>query len=265
MLAELRVGLEDVLDHVAVVLVRVVSVLAILGHHHVKGVDGIARRRDLQLDQQVFQGNLWVETTDLLQHFATYQHGRRRWKRFAVQEQVVEIQTAKRHVATLFLLRVQVAIPVDQLDIASTHAHLRLAVHIRHLGGNTVRQHDVIRAERCDQAALGASNRTVQGGAEPLILLHLEIKAVLGLQALDAFDAVILGAVVDHQQLDIGVGLPQHTKNTLLDVLAMVVGSDDHRDQGLWLIHALPTSRKPVSIRVRYLCLNSSRVWLASR
>ena len=190
------------------VLVRVAGVLAILGHHHVKGVDGVARRSNLQLDQQVFQRNLRIETTDLLQHFPTNQHGRRRRERLAVQEQVVEIQTAKRHIATLFLLRVQVAVAVDQFDIAGTHAHLWLAVHIRHLSGDTVRQHDVIRTERCDQAALGASNRTVQGGAEPLVLLHLEIKAVLGLQTLDAFDAVILGAVVDHQQLDIGVGLP---------------------------------------------------------
>ncbi|MNY42420.1 hypothetical protein D3C86_1773090 [compost metagenome] len=134
---------------------------------------------------------------------------------------------------------------------------------MRDLGGDSLRQHDVIRTEWHDQAALGPGNRTVEGVGQPLVFLDPEVETMDGLQRLDPLDAVIFRAIVDHQQLNILVGLVEDAENAFLDVSGVVVRRDNDRDDGLRVVHgcSLRACSRPESIRLRYSRRNSSMSW----
>ena len=152
--------------------------LAIARHHHIQAVDKVPGMGDLQLDIQVFQANARVKAPYLVQRFTADHQGGRRRIRLALEEHVIEVQAPERHIAALALLREQVAVSIDQLDIARANTHFRLAVHIGDLHRNTVRHHDVIGAERHYQAALSPGNRAVQGVGQPLVLLHPKVETM---------------------------------------------------------------------------------------
>ncbi|MND65064.1 hypothetical protein D3C80_564240 [compost metagenome] len=241
--------------------------LAIARHQHIQTIDEVTGMGHLQLDQQVFQANGRVETAHLVQRFAADHQGRRRRIGLALEEHVVEIQTTERHIPTLALLGVEIAVGIDQFDVTGANADLGLALHMRDLSGDSLRQHDVIRTERHDQAALGPGNCTVEGVGQPLVFLNPEVEAMDGLQCLDPLDAVILRAVVDHQQLDVPIGLVEDAENAFLDVRGMVVRRDDDRDDGLRVVHgcSLRACSRPESIRLRYSRRNSSMSWCCCR
>ncbi|MNW15082.1 hypothetical protein D3C71_2134810 [compost metagenome] len=50
------------------------------------------------------------------------------------------------------------------------------------------------------------------------------------LQGLDPGNAVIAGAVIHNEQLNLRITLRQHAEDAGLDVRRMVVGRDDHAD-----------------------------------
>ncbi|MCY1539284.1 hypothetical protein D9M68_748640 [compost metagenome] len=101
------------------------------------------------------------------------------------------------------------------------------------LNGQTLGQHDVIRTKRRNQAALRPCDRLIQGSRQALVRLRAKIEAVRLLQGRDPGDAVVTGAVIHDQQLDIGITLLQYAEDAGLDVRRMVVGRDYHADQRL--------------------------------
>ncbi|MNF95325.1 hypothetical protein D3C84_780710 [compost metagenome] len=261
MIAELRIGLQHVVDHEAAVLVGVGVMHPVLGQHLAQHVDVIAGAGDLQLDQQILKLDLGIEAADFLQSFAPKQQGRCRRSSLVGVEHALKIQAPERPLA--IALDQGVAATIDLLDVASTDTHFRLALQVSHLQGDALRQHDVVGAERCNQAALGANDAVVQGSGQALVGLRSEVEPILRLQRPDSFDAVVLRAVVHHQQLDARIALLQHAADAGLDIGTMVVGGDDHADQGL-LVHSGLSSPSSLSSNSRY-CRRKSSMACAPR
>ena len=151
-IAELAVRLEYVVHHETGVLVRIGGMLAVLGEDLAKNVNDVASLGHRQFDVDIFQAYVRIETADLLQGFPPEHQGGRHRARLAVQEQVIEVETAERQVAfALLLTRHDPAIGVDDLDIARADTYLGLVPHVCHLFLQALRQHDVVRTERHDE------------------------------------------------------------------------------------------------------------------
>ncbi|SPO60200.1 protein of unknown function [Pseudomonas inefficax] len=232
MVAEHGKGTQHVIHHEAAVLEGVGRVVTVLRQHLAKHVDEVTGTCDRQLDIHVFQADIGIETAHFFQRLAAQHQCGCHGARLAVEEQVVEVQAAEGQVTVALLAGAHhLAILVDGFDVGRADAHFRLAVHVLHLGGDTVRQHDVVGAERHDQVALGASDRVVEGACQALVGLEAQVEAVLLLKALEHCRAVVLGAVIDHQKLDVLVGLVDDAGDACFDVARVVVRRDYHCHQ----------------------------------
>lgn len=100
-----------------------------------------------------------------------------------------------------------------------------------HRNGNTIRQHDVIGAERCDQAALGTGDGAVERGGQPLVLLYLESKPAWPAGWIRS--ATVILEPSSTSSLILALPSDSFHVEDALDVPAMAVGRDNQcGDQG---------------------------------
>jgi len=220
MVCKLSIGLQNILSHEAVVQVRVIAMHPVKGEDFIQHIDEVTRPGDTQLDQQILQAYGGIEASHPLQRLAAEQQRRRRCALFAIEEDILEVQTPVSMALCLSSIR---ALSVDLLDAAGADADVGLVRQIGDLGRDTPGQHDVVRPERGDQASPGPGDGGVERPRQPLVGLHLKIESVESLQPADSLHTVIARTIVNDQQLNMGVSLRQDARDGSLYVGSVVV------------------------------------------
>ena len=129
-----------------------------------------------------------------------------------------------RNIALLLLhVRQRGTIGIHKFNVAATYSGFGMCIHERSLRCDTSRQHDVIGAKRYDQAAFRASDGLIQGATQPFVLLRMKIKPKFSLQTSNAFNAVVAGAVIDHEQIQVRIVLSQYAADGRFDILCVII------------------------------------------
>ena len=97
------------------------------------------------------------------------------------------------------------------------------------------RQEPVVRCQYRDIFAVRSGYAGIQRRRYATILFRydLEIYFIFSANLLDYRERIIGRSIIDHDQLDVAIGLRQDTANGALDILIVIVGGDDHTDQGM--------------------------------
>ena len=110
-----------------------------------------------------------------------------------------------------------------------------------HLTLELVGRHEVVAVEKLHPSALGGAEPDIARGARPSIFVDLDhgpVAAKIRRQLVsDNLDRVVGRAVVDHDQLQVRIGLGQEIVDRVQDPRLGVVGRHDDADESLEPIH----------------------------